>query len=95
MQFSFTAFFLRVAARIPPILVTSSALGRRGVGGASWEDVEFRQAVEAPGRKNLIMAALWTEVCLAFPTLDALRDGYDVIPVVDAVGGTSPEAHSA
>jgi nicotinamidase-related amidase len=61
----------------------------------SWEDVEFRQAVEATGRKKLIMAALWTEVCLAFPTLDALREGFEVFPVVDAVGGTSPEAHRA
>jgi nicotinamidase-related amidase len=61
----------------------------------SWEDVEFRQAVEATGRKKLIMTALWTEVCLAFPSLDALREGYEVFPVVDAVGGTSPEAHRA
>jgi nicotinamidase-related amidase len=61
----------------------------------SWEDTEFRQAVEATGRKKLIMAALWTEVCLAFPALDALRQGYEVFPVVDAVGGTSPEAHRA
>jgi nicotinamidase-related amidase len=61
----------------------------------SWEDVEFRQAVEGTGRKKLVIAALWTEVCLAFPTLDALRQGYEVFPVVDAVGGTSPEAHRA
>jgi nicotinamidase-related amidase len=61
----------------------------------SWEDIDFRQAVEATGRKKLIMAALWTEVCLAFPALDALRQGYEVFPVVDAVGGTSPEAHRA
>jgi nicotinamidase-related amidase len=61
----------------------------------SWEDVEFRRAVEATGRQKLIMAALWTEVCLTFPALDALRDGYEVFPVVDAVGGTSPEAHRA
>src|SRR6202521_2357710 len=59
----------------------------------AWEDVEFRQAVEATGRNKLIMTALWTEVCLTFPSLDALRDGYEVYPVVDAVGGTSPEAH--
>jgi nicotinamidase-related amidase len=59
----------------------------------SWEDVEFRRAVEATGRRKLIMTALWTEVCLAFPTLDALRAGFEVYPVVDAVGGTSPEAH--
>jgi nicotinamidase-related amidase len=61
----------------------------------AWEDIEFRQAVEATGRKKLIMTALWTEICLAFPTLDALRDGFDVYPVVDAVGGTSVEAHRA
>jgi nicotinamidase-related amidase len=59
----------------------------------AWEDVEFKTAVEATGRKKLIMAALWTEACLSFPTLDALREGYDVYPVADAVGGTSLEAH--
>jgi len=61
----------------------------------SWEDVEFRKAVEATGRKKLIMCALWTEICLAFPALDALRAGYEVFPVVDAVAGTSVEAHRA
>lgn len=61
----------------------------------SWEDVGFRKAVEATGRKKLIMCALWTEICLAFPALDALRAGYEVFPVVDAVGGTSVEAHRA
>jgi nicotinamidase-related amidase len=61
----------------------------------SWEDVEFRQAIEGTGRRKLIMTALWTEVCLAFPTLDALREGFEVYPVVDAVGGTSVEAHRA
>jgi nicotinamidase-related amidase len=61
----------------------------------AWEDVEFVSAVKATGRKKLIMTALWTEACLTFPTLDALRDGYEVYPVVDAVGGTSLEAHRA
>jgi nicotinamidase-related amidase len=41
------------------------------------------------------MTALWTEACLAFPSLDAMREGYEVYPVVDAVGGTSLEAHRA
>lgn len=59
----------------------------------SWEDVEFRKAVEATGRKKLIMTALWTEACLTFPALDALRDGYEVYVVADAVGGTSVAAH--
>jgi nicotinamidase-related amidase len=61
----------------------------------SWENDEFRDAVKATGRNKLIMTALWTEVCLAYPTLDALREGFEVYPVVDAVGGTSPEAHRA
>jgi nicotinamidase-related amidase len=61
----------------------------------AWEDIEFRQAVEVTGRKKLIMTALWTEICLAFPSLDALQAGFEVYPVVDAVGGTSPEAHRA
>jgi nicotinamidase-related amidase len=61
----------------------------------SWENVDFRRAVEATGRKKLIMTGLWTEVCLAFPALDAIREGFEVYPVVDAVGGTSVEAHHA
>jgi nicotinamidase-related amidase len=61
----------------------------------SWEDLEFVQAVRATGRRKLIFCALWTEVCMAFAALDALREGYEVYPVVDAIGGTSPEAHRA
>jgi nicotinamidase-related amidase len=61
----------------------------------SWEDVEFVEAVRATGRRKLIICALWTEVCMAFPALDAIREGYEVYPVVDAIGGTSPEAHHA
>ncbi|MCT3000718.1 hydrolase [Propionibacterium freudenreichii] len=58
----------------------------------AWENADFKKAVEATGRKKLIIAALWTEACLTFPTLDAIREGYEVYPVVDAVGGTSVEA---
>ena len=61
----------------------------------SWEDIEFVQAVRAAGRRKLILCALWTEICMAFTALDALREGYEVYPVVDAIGGTSPEAHRA
>jgi nicotinamidase-related amidase len=61
----------------------------------AWEDQDFVRAVKATGRRKLVIAALWTEVCLAFPSLDALADGYEVYPVVDAVGGTSVEAHEA
>ena len=61
----------------------------------SWEDTEFLEAVRATGRRKLIFCALWTEVCMAFTALDALREGYDVYPVVDAIGGTSVGAHRA
>jgi nicotinamidase-related amidase len=59
----------------------------------SWEDIEFLEAVRATGRRKLIFCALWTEVCMAFTALDAMREGYEVYPVVDAIGGTSVEAH--
>jgi nicotinamidase-related amidase len=61
----------------------------------AWEDQEFLAAVRETGRRKLIMCALWTEMCLAFPALDALQEGYEVYPVVDAIGGTSAEAHRA
>jgi nicotinamidase-related amidase len=61
----------------------------------AWEDIEFLEAVKATKRKKLIMAALWTEACLLFPALDALKEGYEVYPVADAVGGTSAVAHDA
>ena len=61
----------------------------------AWEDSGFLEAVRATGRRKLILCALWTEICMAFPALDALREGYDVYPVVDAIGGTSEEAHRA
>jgi len=61
----------------------------------AWEDTDFLAAIRATGRRKLILCALWTEICMAFPALDALREGYDVYPVVDAIGGTSEEAHRA
>ena len=61
----------------------------------SWEDPDFRAAVERTGRRNLVIAGLWTEVCVAFPTLDALREGYKVFVVADAVGGVSKVAHDS
>jgi nicotinamidase-related amidase len=61
----------------------------------SWEDADFVAAVRSTGRRKLIFCALWTEVCMAFPALDALREGFEVYPVVDAIGGTSVESHRA
>ncbi len=59
----------------------------------AWEQPEFRAAVEATGRRKLIIAGLWTEVCLVFPALDMLMEGYEVYAVSDASGGTSVDAH--
>jgi nicotinamidase-related amidase len=75
------------------VLADSEEIDRTEIN--SWENSNFRTAVKATGRTKLIMTALWTEVCLAFPALDALREGFEIYPVVDAVGGTSPEAHRA
>ena len=61
----------------------------------SWEDPEFVAAVQSTGRKKLIIAGLWTEVCVVFPALDAMRAGYQVYVVVDAIGGVSRVAHES
>jgi nicotinamidase-related amidase len=61
----------------------------------SWEDPDFRAAVERTGRKNLVLAGLWTEVCVAFPALDAIAAGYRVFVVADAIGGVSRTAHDS
>lgn len=59
----------------------------------AWEDEAFHAAVESTGRKRLIFGALYTEICLAFPVLEAMKDGFDATFVVDAVGGLSQLAH--
>lgn len=61
----------------------------------SWEDAKFVEAVKKTGRKKLVIAALWTEVCLLFPALQAIAEGYEVYAVVDASGGTSQVAHDS
>lgn len=61
----------------------------------SWEDPEFRAAIVKTGRKKIIFAGLWTEICVAFPVLDALKEGFEVYVVVDAIGGVSVAAHEA
>ena len=59
----------------------------------TWQDPKVVDAVKATGRKQLIMAGLWTEVCVAMPAIQALGEGWDVTVVTDASGGTSVEAH--
>ena len=59
----------------------------------TWEDRRVVDWVKQTGRKKIVMAALWTEICLAMPVLQALGDGYEVYIVTDASGGVSWEAH--
>ena len=59
----------------------------------SWEDRRVVEAVKKTGRQKLVIAALWSEMCLAQPAIHALGEGYDVYAVTDASGGVSPEAH--
>ena len=59
----------------------------------SWEDGRVVAAVKQTGRKQLVVAALWTEICLAMPVIQSLADGYEVFIVTDASGGVSREAH--
>src|SRR3984885_4527641 len=61
----------------------------------SWDSQEFRKAIEATGRKNIIMTGLWTEVCITWPTIEMLGEGYNVYVVEDCCGATSPAAQEA
>jgi nicotinamidase-related amidase len=59
----------------------------------TWEDKRVVDWVKKTGKKKIVMAALWTEICLAFPAIQAVGEGYEVYAVTDASGGTSLEAH--
>lgn len=59
----------------------------------AWEDEDFVAAVEDIGRERLVISGLWTTVCVAFPALSALSEGYKVYVVTDACGDTDKESH--
>ncbi len=61
----------------------------------SWDDSGFRKAIEATGKKNIIMTGLWTEVCVTWPTIEMLGAGYNVYVVEDCCGATSVAAQEA
>ena len=61
----------------------------------SWDSMEFRKAIEATGRKNIILTGLWTEVCIAWAAIDMLAAGYTIYVVEDCCAATSPAAHEA
>jgi len=61
----------------------------------SWDDEGFRAAIRATGKKNIIICGLWTEVCVTWPTVEMLKEGYNIYIVEDACGATSKAAHEA
>lgn len=61
----------------------------------AWDDENFVKAIAATGRRKIVLAGLWTEACVTFPTIQAIHDGYEVYVVVDACGDVSPMAHDA
>lgn len=60
----------------------------------TWEDARVVEVVKKTGRKKLVLAGLWTEVCIALPTIQALGAGFEVYVVADACGGASSEVHA-
>jgi nicotinamidase-related amidase len=61
----------------------------------SWDSAGFRQAIEATGRKNIILTGLWTEVCITWPAIEMIAAGYNIYVVEDCCGATSPAAQEA
>ena len=61
----------------------------------SWDDEKFRAAIRATGKTNIIMTGLWTEVCVTWPTIEMLGEGYNIYVVEDCCGATSKMAHEA
>lgn len=59
----------------------------------TWEDQAVRKAIDATGRRRIIFAGIWTEVCLLYPVLHAQREGFETYFVADAVGGSSVASH--
>ena len=61
----------------------------------AWDNPQFRKAIQATGRKNIILAGLWTEICVAWPAISMLGEGYNVYVLDDCCGGSSVAAHEA
>src|SRR6478609_5823669 len=61
----------------------------------SWDDPGFRAAIEATGKKNILVTGLWTEVCVTWPTIEMLAEGYNIYVVEDCCGATSQAAQDA
>ena len=86
-----TTFAGPMYSKIQAVYPASIPIDRTAIN--AWEDPNVQNAVEKTGRKNLIIAGLWTEVGVTFSALSALEDGYDVYIVADASAGTTKQAH--
>jgi nicotinamidase-related amidase len=86
-------FNARLTEQLLDIFPGQTPIKRTGMN--AWDSPEFTAAIKQTGRRNLIIAALWSEVCLVMPALQALTDGYAVYAAEDASGGTSVVAHAA
>lgn len=60
----------------------------------AWEDINAYKAITGKGKKKIVLAGLWTSVCIVGPALSALADGYDVYVITDSCGDVSVEAHN-
>jgi nicotinamidase-related amidase len=86
---SFSGPFMPEVTQLFP---THEVIDRTAMNG--WLDPNFRKAVAKTGRKKIVIAGLWTEACVMFPTLDMLKEGYEIYIPADACGDVSPEAHN-
>lgn len=77
--------------QITSVFPDQEVIDRTGIN--TWEDPRVVDAVKATGRKQLIIAGLWTEICVAMPAIQAAGEGWDVTVITDASGGVSKEAH--
>jgi nicotinamidase-related amidase len=59
----------------------------------AWEDANFRKAIEGAGKKKVVIAGLWTEACVSFPTVQMINEGYEIYVPTDSCGDVSVEAH--
>jgi nicotinamidase-related amidase len=87
------SFSGQMAPQLLDIFPEQNPIERTGMN--SWDTPAFREAIKATGKKNIILSGLWTEVCITWPTLQMLAEGYNVYVVDDACAGTSPAAHEA
>jgi nicotinamidase-related amidase len=59
----------------------------------AWEDANFRKAIEDTGKKKIVIAGLWTEACVSFPTVQMINEGYEIYVPTDSCGDVTVEAH--